>query len=96
MQEQRRSGAPREGGASPGIWGDVFDGSAATVSHGPYEERLPVAGMTVGQVRERFRDRFDIDPQAQAFVDGNEVGDDTVVQTGQQVLFARRAGEKGT
>lgn len=67
----------------------------ATVSHGPYAETLPVAGMSVGEVRRRFGDRLDIDPEAVAVVDGREVGDGHSVTDGQLVTFVRRAGEKG-
>jgi hypothetical protein len=66
-----------------------------SVSSGPYLEELPVASSTVGEIRRRFADRFDIDPQAQAVLDGNVVGDDTVVSAGQALMFTRRAGEKG-
>ena len=45
--------------------------------------------------RARLRDRLDIDPQSQAIVDGHDVGEDTVVQHGQALMFAHRASEKG-
>jgi hypothetical protein len=51
--------------------------------------------MPVGEIRRRFRDRFDLDPNSQAVLDGNDVGDDVVVRPGQALMFARRAGEKG-
>jgi hypothetical protein len=51
--------------------------------------------MTVRQIRERFGDRLDIDPQSQAILDGNEVNETTVVRTGQLLTFVRKAGEKG-
>ena len=87
-------------GPGPSGLGDIFSspaaaGGAVTVTHGPYCEDLPVGGMTVAQVRTRFSDRFDIDPSSQAIVDGHEVGDDTLVRSGQVLMFARRAGEKG-
>ncbi len=66
-----------------------------TVNHGLHTEQLPVSGMTVGEIRARYRDRFDIDPQSHAVVDGVEVGNDTVVRPGQMLMFMRRAGEKG-
>ena len=92
---------PREGGApGPDALGNIFappgdNGGAVTVTHGPYREQLPLGGMSVAQVRARFRDRFDIDPTSQAIVDGHEVSDDTVVRSGQMLMFTRRAGEKG-
>jgi hypothetical protein len=70
-------------------------GQLVTVSSGPYLEELPVGNSTVGEIRRRFADRFDIDPHAQAVLDGNVAGDDTVVRAGQALMFTRRAGEKG-
>jgi hypothetical protein len=67
-----------------------------TVNHGLHTEQLPVGNMTVGEIRARYRDRFDIDPQSHAVVDGVEVANDTVVRPGQMLMFMRRAGEKGT
>lgn len=84
----------------PGGLGDVFAANGAgagmvTVAHGPYSEQLPVGDMAVGEIRARYRDRFDIDPQSLAVLDGNEVGNDTRVGAGQILMFVRRAGEKG-
>ena len=85
--------------AVPSVLGDVFaprpETPMVSVSHGPYLEELPVANMTVSQIREHFGDRLDIDPQSQAVVDGQEVDDSTVVSNGQLLTFVRKAGEKG-
>ena len=79
--------------------GDIFSADTiaepVTVSHGPYAERLPVGGMSVGEIRHRYRDRFDIDPSSHPVVDGNDVNDNTIVRPGQILTFIRRAGEKG-
>lgn len=84
------------GGGLDGIFEDGLGGDGlVTVSSGPYAEQLPVANMTVGVIRTRFRDRFDIDPRSQAVLGGNEVGDETIVRPGQLLMFMRRAGEKG-
>ena len=93
LPDRQRHGAPS--GANP-----FFDAAPdcalpVTVSSGPYAEPLPVGGMSVGEIRRRFRDRFDLDPQSQAVLDGNDVGDDIVVRPGQALMFTRRAGEKG-
>jgi len=99
MQEQIRR---RREAHSSGPQGqdDLFADDASvpalvTINHGPYTEQLPVANMTVGEIRTRFRDRFDIDPHSQALLDGQEVGDDTIVRPGQLLMFSRKAGEKG-
>jgi hypothetical protein len=98
MNEQIRPHAepPRPSSDPPGLL-DANDPPLApvTVSCGPYAERLPVADNTVGYIRNRFGDRFDIDPNAQALLDGRSVGDDVVVRPGQALMFIRRAGEKG-
>jgi len=87
---------PAHGGGLGSIFGDDLGGDdLVSVASGPYSENLPVANMTVGEIRARFRDRFDIDPRSQAVIAGNEVGDETVVSAGQDLRFIRRAGEKG-
>ena len=97
MQEKSR---PKTGiGSGPSGLGDPFAGDNgnqnATVSHGPYAEQLPVSGMTVGEIRQRYRDRFDIDPQSTPVLDGGVADEKTAVQPGQVLSFVRRAGEKG-
>jgi hypothetical protein len=97
MQERQRERTARGPARGGGFWdGEPDDGGTATVSHGPYAEELPVAGLEVGQIRERFHDRFDIDPVSQAYVNGSPVADDTVLRTGQLLVFMRPAGEKGS
>lgn len=81
-----------------GPGGGSFDPIAAdlvAVTAGPYSERLPLAGRTVAQVRRRFADRFDLDPQAVAVVDGQPAADDTVLAADQVLTFFRPSGEKG-
>lgn len=95
--EERSHTHERRGGVGGGL-GNVFegdDGRLVTVSHGPYAERLPVGEMTVREIRARYQDRLDIDPDSQAVVDGREVGEDVVVRGGEMVMFVRKAGEKG-
>jgi hypothetical protein len=71
------------------------DGGLVTVSHGVHTEALPVANMTVSEIRTRFADRFDIDPESTSLLDGNEVTDETIVQGSQLLMFVRKAGIKG-
>ena len=84
----------------PGGQDDVFDncgaGGLVTVNHGLHTEQLPVSNMTVGEIRARYADRFDIDPHSQAQIDGHVVSDDAVCRPGQMLMFVRHAGEKGS
>jgi hypothetical protein len=88
-----RRGAP---GGSASLFDAAPDGQLpVNVSCGPYAESLPVGNLSVGEIRRRFRDRLDLDPNSQAVLDGHDVGDDVIVRPGQALMFARRAGEKG-
>jgi hypothetical protein len=95
-----RSKSHRESISGLGGLGSIFTDTQetapmVTVASGPYAEALPVGNMTVGEIRRRFRDRFDIDPRAHAVVNGNDVDDQTVVRSGEMLYFTTRAGEKG-
>lgn len=81
--------------------GGGFDSSDSplgmvTVTHGLHQEQLPIAGMTVKDIRTKLTDRLDIDPDGRAQLDGENVDDKTVVKTGQNLMFVHRAGEKGS
>ncbi len=97
MQEQQRptvETGPNGGGIDNFFGQDASPGMAQVMS-GYYGESVPVAGMTVGEIRRRFGSRFDVDPNSQAVIDGRDVGDDEVIQEGQTLMFTHRAGEKG-
>ena len=98
MNERTRPTSENRAGSS-GL-GSIFDSEdqdhpLVTVSSGFHHERLPVGNTTVRAIRARFHDRFDIDPNSRAIIDGNEVGDDTVVRAGQALMFTNPVGEKG-
>lgn len=98
MNEQFQSS--REHITGPGSGGGIFDEPVdapgqVLVNSGPHSEHLPLANLTVGEIRARFRDRFDIDEQARAVLDGVDVNHDTIVRQGQVLMFTHRAGEKG-
>ncbi len=100
MQEKTKIKPQQELGGGPGddLFGDLggdAPAGLATVVHGTYAETLPVAQMSIAQVRRRFRDLLDIHPEATAVIDGAPVDDETVVGQGQTLMFIRRAGEKG-
>lgn len=96
MSEQLLQQPERRLDQGPSGLDDFTDvGGPVTVSHGVHSESLPAGNMTVGEIRRRFADRFDIDPGSEAEVDGRVVGDDTVIRAGQMLSFRRDAGEKG-
>jgi hypothetical protein len=92
---QRERTAPGGGGLGSLFADNHEPAGLVTVAVGPYVERLPLGNNTVAQIRARFGLRFDIDPRSQAVLDGHEVGDDTVVRTGQVLMFVHKSGEKG-
>ncbi len=57
---------------------------------------LPINGKTVSWVREQISEAFQIPPEATAFVDGNRVAEDFVLEQGQMLEFTdeRRAGTR--
>jgi hypothetical protein len=67
----------------------------ATVFHGPFAAQLPVAGLTVGEIRRRYREYLDIAPRSQAVLDGQDTGEETLVRAGQNLLFIARCGSIG-
>lgn len=100
MMEKKKQDQQKQAG---GGGGSIFDGVPAlpanknvSIASGPYAEDLPVAGMSVGEVRKRFKDRFDIDDAAQSIVGGKAVGDETILKAGENLMFVRHAGEKGS
>ncbi len=61
-----------------------------------HDETLPVAGMSLGEIRSRLADRFRIEPGSHTYVNGERVDDESrVVRTGEHIEFIRPAGEKG-
>ena len=82
-------------GGQDDLFGSCATGGLVTVNHGLHTEPLPVGNMSVAEIRARYADRFDIDPQSRAQIDGHIVDDSTVVRPGQILMFVRHAGEKG-
>ena len=101
MQEERELPRQRRSDAAPGPQSggtatETVGHGHAQVVHGAFDELLPVAGMTVAEIRRQFRDDLHLNPEAMALIDGAPVsGEDQVVGPGQHLLFIRRSGEKG-
>ncbi len=81
--------------ASPAIFAPAEPSAMARVVHGLHDRPLPVAGMTVGEIRARFGDHLDLHPQVPALLDNEDVTDDVVVRVGQMLVFSHRVGAKG-
>src|ERR1035437_385596 len=100
MKEKRKTEKTKIVGGNSGE--SIFDSvpgiptdKNVNVSSGPYAEDLPVAGMTVEQVRQRFSDRLDIDGQSQSIINGTPVEGSRILEVGENLMFVRHAGEKG-
>lgn len=95
MKEKKRTEKENPIG---GDGGSVFDNLTPGVVHigsGPYAEDLPVAGKTVGEIRQKYSDRYDINPQSVAIINGKPAGEDSVLMDRDTLLFIHHAGEKG-
>ena len=66
----------------------------ALISAGIHMGTCP-AGMTVRELRQRYADAYEIDPDSVALLDGSEADDSAVVREGQSLTFITRIGEKG-
>ena len=71
--------------------------SAATVISG--SEKLTtesLVGQTVYEVRESFADVLNIPDEANALVNGRGVSEDYALRAGEELIFSRPVGSKGT
>lgn len=99
MQERlraliRRSG-PDPSASALGAPSSSTEAETTLLTHGVYAQEASVSGMTVGEVRRRYRDELDLHPEAQPVLDGNPVDEDVTVRGGQTLSFIRPAGERG-
>jgi hypothetical protein len=67
----------------------------ANVRYGVYNQPAPVSGKTIGQVRDQFSKLWGISSDAIAYKGKDKLDENAVIQSGQNVEFHRRAGEKG-
>lgn len=82
MQEASSSPSPSSGGQ-------------ARVRFGVYNKPGSHAGKTVGEVRTEYAKLWGIPKDANAYKGKERMGDDYVIEDGDQIEFHRRAGEKG-
>ena len=100
MRELDRIGTRANGGPGPAGLGDIFgvgngDRAHAEVNSGLHDEKLPVAGMSVGAIRAQFASRLQIEQGALAYINAHVVDEETIVGEGVKLTFQRASGEKG-
>ena len=99
MSSERERTADLSTGPDPST--DPFETFSASqgqveVIHGVYSHTMPLAGMSVDQVRTELSDRLHLDPEAVAVVNGEAVNEDFMLTEGQVLTFVKPAGEKGS
>ena len=97
MEEQVRANLNRATDGPSGLddpfasGAEEFGGMAVINGHD-----APVSGMTLGEIRTRLADRFEIEPNSTVQINGEVIQDESrVVRTGERVEFVRYVGEKG-
>jgi hypothetical protein len=91
---------PTQGYQAPNIDASLSRATSAMkkvrVVHGANEQYFDnLEGKTVGMVRKSLRDIFNIPGDAEALIAGKTVGDDFVLEGGQNLEFVKEAGVKG-
>ena len=97
MEEQVRTNLNRVTDGPSGLedpfasGAEQFGGMAVINGHD-----APVSGMTLGEIRTRLADRFEIEPNSTVQINGELIQDESrVVRTGERIEFVRYVGEKG-
>lgn len=65
------------------------------IIYGVHSLEVGIAGRSVADVRAQLTQALNIGPRAIAVVDGREVAETHVLQSGEVLEFVRLAGEKG-
>lgn len=71
-------------------------GSDVHIEYGASEMDLPLVDYQVGDVRNAVQTTMNVDPQAKAYVNGQEVEGDYVLKAGDRLEFMRQSGSKGS
>ena len=66
-----------------------------TIKYGVYTDKLP-AGSTVASARQRIGQLTQMSADTQAYVNGQKVDENTVLDGNSTVQFMKRTGEKGS
>lgn len=66
------------------------------IIYGVHSLEVDIAGRSVAEVRDSLKQALNIGPRAIAIVDGREVMESHILQSGEILEFVRLAGEKGS
>lgn len=98
MKEKAKPQAQKthDGGGFGGPFDQVpSQGTDAVLKNGQYMEKLPIAGLTVGAVRTKYKSTYNIHDQSVSIINKKQVDDQTVINEGQTLTFIHKSGEKG-
>ena len=65
------------------------------VAYGPHDLDLPLAGCTEAEIKESLADVLNVGKAAEAYVNGQPVRADYVLQAGDRIEWMRESGSKG-
>jgi hypothetical protein len=80
--------------ASPSPSAVPNSGQQVSIKYGVYNEKMP-PNTTVAAARERINRVTTMSADTQAFVNGQRVNEDSVLEPGATLQFMKRTGEKG-
>ena len=69
--------------------------NSVNVTHGAYSENVSLVGETVGSIRRLLRDVANVPSDAKAILNGEIVGNDTILRNGDVLEFVKVVGQKG-
>lgn len=67
----------------------------ATFRHGPFNHPLKFVGLTVKQAREKLGDAWSVPSDAKAMNGKQQLSDDYIIQSGDEIEFVKKQGQKG-
>lgn len=67
----------------------------ASIKYGVVNQPMPMAGKTIGEVRNAVKGTWKVPDEAKAFKGKTELDENYVIQPNDKIEFVRRLGEKG-
>lgn len=73
----------------------VAQQKSASIRFGFYNEKFPVVGKSVADVRSQIQGMWNVPADAVGFNGKTRLEDNYIIQEGDEIEFQRRTGEKG-